>query len=424
MSQDPNENSMVQALQYARIQNFISNNQDKVILGQKMNITDDNLQTIETEINKILDKTVIKRACCLGRTGPPKADKSTGVQVKIPIPKDYPFATLEENRKKFYQDYGYVNRIVYVDPKHCDATWTKNSPYCNNFMEAYCTNQYEIFKKLNGNDDQKASSNFSTYLEECGCFGKPNPQYAGLNVARRCYKQGCDGTKAYLDSTSKDSSGKPEPCSMTICNSIVNQMDLTAGKGINIDTNITQNCGPQLADAKTKAEAAAVTKSTADKAAADKLVSDKLAADKALTDKSTADKAADKAAADKAAADAKAAADKAAADKAAADKAAADAKTAAAANPNDSVAQKKALDAKVAADKAADTSKAAANAKTIADTKAVTATNKASGGMSTGMIIGIVIGVIILIGIIIFFMTKKKVTPVPVEGMEIGGDMQ
>lgn len=412
------QNKMVQALQYAKIKSFISTSVNKSAvesLGNLMGIRDENTANIETEINKVLDNTTIKRACCLGREGPPKADNSTGVSVKIPIPLNHQFTGFTDETKKFYEDYGYINRTVYVNPALCPADFKPYTESCNNFMQGYCTNQWELFKRLTKDDTDNISAgeNFPKYLPECSCFGRTDPRYEGANIARKCYMKGCsyDPKKVYLDKTSRKD-GQPVECNMTICNAIVQNTEFTAGKNINVDSQINQNCGPQIKDAQAKAD-----KAKAEQDAAKKLEEENKKKEEERKKKEKEDK--DKLDAENARKQAEEEAKKAEEERKKKEeeqkkkeKEAAEALLKAQQNPNDTAAQKKAEETKKAAAEATAAANAAKITATAAEAKAKLAEKQAEGGgMSMGLIIGVVVVLLIIIGAVAFFMMRKSPTP-------------
>ena len=424
-NKSPEQKAMVQALQYAKISNFIDNEDILLRLANGLTLGTTKPGEIKTKLNEILDTTTIKRACCMGRAGPPDENNNTGVEVKIPIPKDYDMASESNEYKQFYPKYGFVNRTVYVPKDRCNATLQPYTDYCNRFMEGYCTNQWEVFKKLNNNDEAIAGANFPKYLPECGCFGRINPSYPS-GIPRLCYMEGClDAAKSvYLDGSSRESGGKAKDCKMVQCNSVINFADITAGKNINIEPKIQNQCGDQIKSAQDQAaqnKAAADKKAADDKAAADKKAADdKAAADKLASDRAAAEKAAaDKAAADAAAAAAAAA--KAEADRKAAEKAAADAAAVAASKPNDQAAQNAARAAQANATAAANNANAANNAAKAADAQAELAKKKAEEAKNSGMPMGLIIGIVVLLLIIcgagIYFATRKSTAPVSVPQM-------
>ncbi len=226
------------ALVYAEVNNGITDTEQLQDLANQVNITASNVQDIQNGLNAYLDKTTIKRACCMGRSGANKGDGSTGVAVRIPIPTNYD--TNQDLNKNMENQFGFIEKTVYVSQELCDPLWQKYQPYCDNFMSVYCANQVQMFKNANnGNFDQ---GNWKLYAKECSCYAPPNPSYS--SAPRTCYMNGCSDGDAgvYVDPSSR---GKQ--CDMTVCTSILNAAGITAGGGANINSTVTQNCGQAIA---------------------------------------------------------------------------------------------------------------------------------------------------------------------------------
>ncbi len=234
------------ALVYAETSNILPNSE---LIN--LNINFQGNQSPQDVMNQYLNETTIKRACCMNRTGPANNDGSTGVNVKIPIPTNYNFQN--ELNPALNKQFGYIEKTVYVPQSLCDQNWKKFTPYCDNFMEAYCTNQYKVFSEILGTPDQ--GSIWPNYLKECSCFAPPNNSFGA--APKNCYMMGCQGgdTDVYLSSDSRDNNGNPLTCDMTICNSIVNASNITAGGSANFNPVVMQNCGQQIKQAKAEMEA-------------------------------------------------------------------------------------------------------------------------------------------------------------------------
>ena len=299
------------ALVYAKTKNIMTND-DLRYTGVNFSSGGDSLSLIQ-QANQYLDETTIKRACCMNRDGPNKGDNSKGVNVKIPIPTGFDVNSHALNPATNNQ-FGYIEKTVFVPSSLCKPEWKKNTPYCDSFMATYCSNEYKAFTQmLDGQTDNGGI--WTQYLKECSCYAPPNPSFG--SAAKNCYMFGCKGgdTGVYLSPDSRDSNGNPLTCDMTICNSIVSASDITAGGSSTISPTIVQQCGQELNTAIQKkkqqdaAEAAAKAAAAAAAAAAAKAASDAAAA-KAKADADATSKA-EAAAAAKSAADAKAASDKA-----------------------------------------------------------------------------------------------------------------
>ena len=231
-------NGIMDALVYSEINNNIVDTEQLQNLANEVNITASNLTDIQSKLNGYLNKTTIKRACCMGRAGANKGDGSTGVAVRIPIPTNYD--TNQDLNKNMENQFGFIEKTVYVSQELCDPLWQKYQPYCDNFMSVYCANQTKLFTDANnGSFDQ---GNWKLYSKECSCYAPPNPSYA--SAPRTCYMNGCaDGDSGvYVDPSSR---GKQ--CDMTVCTSILNAAGITAGGSANINSTVTQNCGQAIA---------------------------------------------------------------------------------------------------------------------------------------------------------------------------------
>ncbi len=183
-------------------------------------------------LNSILDKTTIKRACCLAN----EFDKNSWlINVRIPAPNGHVYGDSEIDimAKKF----GYIDQQISVPKSLCDANYTKKSTACNHFMRLYCDNIIKDYKKLNGNKIDYAT--FQYYKPECSCYLK-YPAGMGISdgVPPKCVLPGCDESLAYLDpDRNKD------PCELTICNASINIGNITAKEIKEFKAKINQNCG-------------------------------------------------------------------------------------------------------------------------------------------------------------------------------------
>jgi hypothetical protein len=225
------------ALVYSEMSNNITDQEELQNLANLLNLNSSNITEIDNQLNEYLKMTTIKRACCMGRDGPNKGDGSTGVIVRIPKPNTYNTST--DVNKSLEDRFNYIEKTVYVPSKLCDNAWKKYQPYCDNFMNVYCTNQVKLFTALNNNSFDQG--NWKLYSKECSCYAPPNPSYG--SAPHICYMNGCsDGdTGVYVDASSR---GKQ--CDMTVCTSILNASGIRAGLNANIDSTVQQNCGPAI----------------------------------------------------------------------------------------------------------------------------------------------------------------------------------
>ena len=224
-------------LVYSEITNNITNQKVLEDLANQLNIDSSDLDEITNKLNEYLSKTTIKRACCLGRSGPKKLDGSTGVNVKIPIQPGYNLnKDINPNLKSQFK---YIEKTVYVPHEFCDPLWKKNEPYCDNFMNVYCTNQTKIFTDLNNNSFDQGR--WKLYAKECSCYAPRNPSYA--SAPHTCYMNGCadNDSGVYIDPSSR---GKQ--CDMTVCTSILNASDIKVGGSSSINPTVQQQCGQAI----------------------------------------------------------------------------------------------------------------------------------------------------------------------------------
>lgn len=221
-------------LVYSEINNNITNQKVLEDLANQLNIDSTNSDEITNKLNEYLSKTTIKRACCLGRSGPKKLDGSTGVNVKIAIPPGHNLnKDINPNLKNQFK---YIEKTVYVPHEFCDPLWKKHEAYCDNFMNVYCTNQTKIFTNLNNNSFDQGR--WKLYAKECSCYAPSNPSYA--SAPHTCYMNGCadNDSGVYIDPSSR---GKQ--CDMTICTSILNASDIKVGGSSSINPTVQQQCG-------------------------------------------------------------------------------------------------------------------------------------------------------------------------------------
>ena len=178
-------------------------------------------------INDILDKTTMKRACCM--------NKKT-INVRIPIPNG---SSVDNLNQKF----GYYEKTIEIPDGFCNQYlpgYTNGSEVCNNFYNAYCSNIRDIYIKANNN--KFSQSEFSLYKPECACYGlerKAN-ENASYTISPKCYMIGCKAgeSNVYLDPTSRK-----EECNQTICNIVNNFSDIQAGGNVEFEMEFSQACG-------------------------------------------------------------------------------------------------------------------------------------------------------------------------------------
>lgn len=231
------------------------------------------IQTGDISLDKILEDTTIKRACCMRkRTGDGKFEDSAYVDIQVKIPLGYkmvdgklvtePWTTRpsgleltdEEKTGQFYF------KQVRV-PKVLMDKYDKYKPLsaeCNNFMELYCTNAKQEYIRNNGDTDGSYEAiDFAVVQPDCACYNKTaeelfditperleeNPSLANIiNAPRKCYMDMCnDPIKAYPDPSSQLSSVQcaDNVICMVVSNLIANNNsgDITTG-----GQKAAQNC--------------------------------------------------------------------------------------------------------------------------------------------------------------------------------------
>jgi hypothetical protein len=210
-----------------------------------------NPQTFQSDLNNIMNNTTIKRACCVKNTDDDNPDVYK-INVKIPVPNDYDFSNIqgEPQMLALQQKLGYIDKEVKVPKSLCNSL---SSDKCDDFMFLYCNNAKQIFK----NDINLAGSVFSNdefliYAKDCGCFNDPPEFMKNKNMSglpKTCYLNGCDPNNSgvYLDKVSRE-----KPCNTTICSTIFNAENIKAGGSASLNNNVVQNCGEQIASAKTQ----------------------------------------------------------------------------------------------------------------------------------------------------------------------------
>ena len=252
-------NNIVDALIYTSIKNNIdiaASDQRFFFLKKNSGVNDSDNNIALNNINKIMENTTIKRACCMAKRDKSKIDvnNNINVQVKIPIPTGG-----ESSSDKIGTKFGYRNIQVKIPSNMCtkpeifgenyntsDAS-DKGNPACDKFMGAYCNNMKYLYLKENGSKPFDANE-FYEYSPECPCYADLPPWTVQQNSAstsglsRNCVLTNCEITdpNVYLDPSSR------EPCksNITFCTEYNNWKSITASQGgtINIDKKTTQNC--------------------------------------------------------------------------------------------------------------------------------------------------------------------------------------
>ena len=222
-------------------QDFTNNLNDEKYLkniSNKYNNVFKNVTTnsaISNDINRILEDAPLKLSCCNTKD----LNNLTSYNFKVPLNPN----NKDVNTKQF--DYQYQN--IKIPPNSCPTNYNKYNSNCNAFMNIYCDNMYKEFKKLNLEE-----KDFTKYSPECGCYAPDTKEQKmfPLGIPSKCYKNDCiDNTISYLNPNSQN-----QTCSTTICQNIVNAVDISAGGAATLSSNLVNNCGPQIDAAKQKAK--------------------------------------------------------------------------------------------------------------------------------------------------------------------------
>ena len=152
--------SNIDPLVNSRIRNklLLSDAQSYLPTGTTGNSADD--------IDNILDKTTIKRACC---------SNTSNVNVKLPI---YPNISFDEftGGGVIEQKFGFINKTINVPTSSCPTgynTGTETGTSCDTFYSLYCSNARKVYK------DKKTSLGETLDLEE---FKLYSPDCATINI--------------------------------------------------------------------------------------------------------------------------------------------------------------------------------------------------------------------------------------------------
>jgi hypothetical protein len=230
---------------------------NSVLMSGRGTVSDNQIKDI---LDKTLENTTIKRACCLG--GVSATEPNTfAVRVRIPIPKDFTTPLPDVNKK-----FGFIDKIVnvpaslctdlpnagnpvtYKKPARSDTTY--NRP-CDDFYKLYCANMLAFYidehqavypgKKIDSELFAK------DYKPECACFNLNSDFPPNVPLSPRCLQYtGCsndfyDQGIAYLDFRSRERC----PENITICSQVIDLSNTNVGGNINISAELKNTCGNQ-----------------------------------------------------------------------------------------------------------------------------------------------------------------------------------
>jgi hypothetical protein len=226
----------IDALVYAGINNNITSSTTL----NSMNPVPPNLSTVDqynTAFNSYLTSTSIKRACCLA-SQKGIIPSSANVNVRIPIPSNWP---ISEDTNSLHAKFGYIDKNITIPVSMCptETIGPNASQYCDVFYNVYCNNALTMY-----NDEITTPFDpieWSQYKPECSCYAPINQQYASHGIPPACYQPGClpGNSPLYLDPVSRSAI----PCNSTICQSMIQLNNVSAGQGININNSGSQQCG-------------------------------------------------------------------------------------------------------------------------------------------------------------------------------------
>ena len=233
------------ALIYSRISNNLTEpiNIDNLnqLLQPRSSLPVNDLQKTYDQLNSLIDQTALKRACCLKQIDPTNINNYS-VNVRLPLPSNYTPNSTETSQ--FYSKYNMYDKNVTVPKTMCDNLGPNykdsKGPACQNFYTLYCNNIIKEYTDLNNGVFD--NTGFSLYKPECACFAPP-PAFikkSGINAPPKCFLPGCDNINGvFLDPVSAGNSN----CQLTICNATINYSDFDAGRDINVQNKIVQQCG-------------------------------------------------------------------------------------------------------------------------------------------------------------------------------------
>ena len=202
----------------------------------------------KTELNKLIDNTTIKRACCIRKD----TDDKTGykVDVKLPYVEDIVSKTqISQSTKDIWKKLGYMIKEVIVPKTMCNSIdgvdytgelKTDGSTHqCDKFMTSYCENSKWLYEQdVSANNFNQSDFIFST--PECGCY-IDRPINFNSNVQPTCYAGTMCTNAPYKDSDTR----KNGACKINQCKTIMNLGDWDATMGASITDNkfnVIQNC--------------------------------------------------------------------------------------------------------------------------------------------------------------------------------------
>ena len=266
------DNNRIDALVYSEVKNTVKQANSPIFKQLQDTLNKDTVAGLTTELDDLLQKSTIKRACCMAKQrnsdagGTLTENDTYTVKLKLPIPKNYNPGNEDDKKRDILR--GYILQDVKVPLNLCKQYFDSNYSLsegiagfdkCESFYKAYCGNQrnmYDADLKGEGNDADYVI-NYSN--QECACFiKKPSDltqvQRSGPNAcwAPRCEKD--NATRAYLDLGTRK-----EQCKGTYCINNTNFGNVGAQYQGTVELYVqnSQNCGEGATNKTTSAPPAA-----------------------------------------------------------------------------------------------------------------------------------------------------------------------
>lgn len=200
----------------------------------------------DASLQNILNKTTIKRACCLKDEDPNNTDFYK-VTVKLPY-NDNIVSGTDILKNTLYKKYGFFNKEVKIPKTMCDSNYigpeqddgkTNN---CDSFYRTYCENVKHMYaNNIKQTGEPYDSAYLHVYAPDCACF-MDTPE-TNTNVQPACYAPSCltGGRNIYRDRETRSKGA----CTINQCNSFIDMGGLLAASGgsIGLTTNVNQTCG-------------------------------------------------------------------------------------------------------------------------------------------------------------------------------------
>ena len=203
------------------------------------------------DLSRTLDDSLKKRACCLRSVNIDDPSKYN-VSVRLPIPYSAKIEKMDPRNVK----YEFIDINTTVPSSDCsklkdhngkNATFDRGSKACDVFYETYCHNAAvdyeEKAKRLGIKPSARDFANF--HKTECSCYNAYLPLPPYTNLSRRCLRfpkcskeEEKDGN-VYIDPMSRNKC----PENLTICTQLVDFSNTSAGKDINSELFLMNNCG-------------------------------------------------------------------------------------------------------------------------------------------------------------------------------------